>query len=146
MIQIPQLYLEKKSSLFESAMSNEPQIVPDPPAELSLFRSLPREEKFKASEKFYAQDFVQEYLELKWKAELHNRTCFLFLWEGYKRITNREKKDRLEVKLVRFKNVIRDTDHPFKALRINMNEYHFGVQSQVESDVVDMFQGKIVHK
>ena len=145
MVQIPQGYLEKKDSLYEAAMSYNPMPIPDPPSEVSLFRELPRPERERTSDKFYSQDFVIEYFEAKWKAELHNKYCFEFIWEGYKRVNNPKKKDALRARLSLFKVAILSTPRPYRALKMDMSKYSFiDTTDKGVMNVVEMFGGKVV--
>jgi len=145
MVQIPQEYLGKATSLYDTAMSYEPMPIPDAPPEVSVFRELTRIEKERTGEKFYSQDFVREYMDKKWTAELHNRDCFTFIWDGYCKITNPVKKAKLRDKISKFRVAILNTPNPYRSLRLDMSKYSIPSPLSVqEARVVDIFDGKVV--
>lgn len=136
---------EKLSSLYQAVTIPKPMIVPNPPDELVKFRSLSRADKEKGGEKFYAQEYIEQYLEEKWVAELHNRDCFLWLWEGYKHVKDEGKRTVIRAKLTEFKRVISETDRPYRALWMDWSEYRFGeIRDKEETDVCELFSGKVV--
>ena len=138
--------LGKKINLYEAIMEPEPMSIPIEPAEINAFRSLSKNEKSRTSQEFYSQDFVKEYFEKKWKAELHNRDCFLWLWEGYKNITDKIKHNAISGKMTKFKIAIFSNKNPYKALALDFSSLRF-LKSEIPKEVidfVDMFSGKVV--
>src|SRR3990167_10608531 len=95
--------LEKKPSLYEAIINVMPMEVPIEPNEISKYRSLSKPEKARTSQEFYSQEFVKDFFERKWKAELHNRYCFLWLWEGYKNIIDKVKRNAISERMAKFK-------------------------------------------
>lgn len=135
-------YSEKLPSLYHVVTNAKPKVVPSPPEELVRFRALSRADKEKGSEKFYAQEHIEKYLNNKWEIELHNHSCFLWLWDGYRNVKDENKRTVIRAKMTEFKNIIIATDRPFRALWMNWNEYIFGeIRDNKETEVCDMFGG-----
>lgn len=113
-------------SLFSAMLNENPKTASMAPKELVEFRSLDKYAQRKSeSDGFFQQPFLQEFLEDKWKAELHNRSTFLWAHELYMTMPEGDEKDKIEVKLKQFKNAIEKTDHPYLALHIDFTKYPF---------------------
>lgn len=121
-------------TLYESCINAKPEYQPPEPRGMVDFRDLSRTEQAKMSEKFYAQTEIKEYTEKKWKVELHNRDCFLWLWDVLKEATDTIERGKLREKLQEFKTAIERQNNPYEALLVNFKNYGFGVHSQTEWD------------
>lgn len=115
-----------KLTMFEAVVNENPQDIPVPPKELTDYRNSTKEERDSMAERFFKQQFIQDYLELKWKAELHNRDCFLNMWNHYQTEKDPAKRSALENKMRMFKYKISNNSHPFRALTLNLLEYPIG--------------------
>lgn len=136
---------DKLLSLYDSVIDASPMTIEDAPVELVEFRKASKFQRLKDGEKFYTQDFIAEYLEHKWKVELHNKTSFLWLWEGYQNTKNKEKKQCLLKKMSEFKQAITSNAYPFQALAIDFTKHLFPEEHSPEvKNVADMFGGRIV--
>ncbi len=118
--------------LYETVINVDPVPIPEAPRDLIEFRALPREKRYKpiktggtVETNFFDQQHVQDHLEAKWKAELHNRDIFLGLWEAYKAEPDGPRKHALEVKLAVFKRAIMSSHPPFWALCLYWKKYVF---------------------
>lgn len=121
-------------TLFESCINENPRYQPTVPREMEEFREMNKYEKEKSGEKFYAQLFIQKYMEDKWKAELHNHDCFVWLWDILQGETDDLKRARIRTKLKEFKDAIDKYRDPYSALRLDFTQYGFGVHSTQEWD------------
>ena len=99
--------------------------IPQPPNDLLEFRRLNKYEKEKISLKLFEQGHIKTYMDDKWKAELHNRDSFLWLWEVYKTETDQARRHALENKLDQFKKVIQRQENTFQALLLDFKKYPF---------------------
>lgn len=114
------------NDLYSGIVSDEPKITPPPPKELVEFRELSKYEQSKDSEKFFSQEFIEEYLDKKWKAELFNRDTFIWLWKILQ-----EEKDEIRQKTIKnrlrvFEKAIITQYKPFAALIIDLKGYKYG--------------------
>lgn len=104
------------------------------------FRLLTKYEQLKISDKFHQQEHIKTYLEDKWKVELHNRDCFILLWEVYSGKCNVETDDQqrhaLETKMTQFKRVIVAQDKPYPALVLDFEKYQFKVPGEIKTQNV----------
>lgn len=121
-------------SLFEAVTGENPRQIPQPPRDFAEFRNLDNKSKLQIQDKFYSQPHIQEYLESKWKAELNNRSSFLWLWELYQTEADPQRKRALAVKLGQFKVAIARYT-PYPALALDMALYKF--QQTEENEVID---------
>ena len=116
-------------SLFQTVVNENPKPVPAPPQDLVEYRLLSKFEQFKVSEKFNQQEHIKNYLEDKWKVELYNRDCFIWLWEVYagkwKVELDDKKKEILEIKMSQFKKAIMKQDRTYIALKLNFDKFPF---------------------
>ncbi len=123
-------------SLFQSLVNENPKTPqnykkqdnknPWPPSDLIDYRKMRKFEQFKISEKFHQQEHIKEYLEAKWKAELHNRDTFMYLWDLHKTDQDEKKLHALEVKLSQFKRVIMAQEKPYPVLKLDFINYPMG--------------------
>jgi len=140
---------EKPLSLYEVAASIEPRSIPKAPQEMLVFRNLSLGDRNKKSEggasvsdNFYRQEFIKEYMDKKWRAELHNKTGFLFIWEGFIRMGKQDKKEILRAQLGKFRDAIISNDHEYIALHTDFGKYLFGGTPVGQAKkVCDMFGG-----
>ena len=102
-----------------------PLDVPPPPVELVEYRGLPSNEQLNRADEFYSQDFINNYLDVKWKAELYNRDSFIMLYELFLRTEDGDKKKQIVGKLIMFKDKIMQGDHPYKALMLDWRKYQY---------------------
>jgi len=116
-----------KITLFESIVNDSPKSIPTEPQEVREFHALSKIEQMKTAELYYDNDAVKDYYEVKWKAELHNRDCFLWLWEVYKDEPKEEfgRRRALEDRMAQFRRVITGSYRPYKALMLNFAKYKF---------------------
>lgn len=123
-------------TLFESAMANEPIYAPRPSGDFldyknrisnPEFKKLPRDEQSKQRGDFCRREDISEYLESKWKAELHNRDNFLMIYQFVKDDRDNERQTEGSVlrKLTKFKKVIKSQQFPFEALAMDFSKYPF---------------------
>ena len=113
-------------SLFQAVVNENPRSAPLPPQDLVEYRLLSKYEQIKVSDKFHQQEHIRQYLEDKWKAEIHNRDCFLWLWEVYQTEHDDQKRHALEVKLTQFKRAIVAQDKPYPSIMLDFTKYPMG--------------------
>lgn len=132
--------LSQIPSLVQSVINENPKSIPSPPKDLVEFRLLSKYEQLKISDKFYQQEHIKVYLEDKWKAELHNRDCFIWLWEVYSGKWNVELNDQqrhaLETKMTQFKRVIVAQEKPYPALLLDFEKHQFKAPGEIKSQNV----------
>lgn len=68
------------------------------------------------------EDANKDYIEKKWRSELHNRDCFLWLWELYQSEKDHDLSHAIETKLAQFKRAILAQENPYPALRLDFKE------------------------
>ena len=87
-------------------------------------------DKYAIQDKLFRQKHVIEYLQEKWKAELHNRDSFLSLWEVYETEIDTQRKHALEVKMAQFRKAIINTQNPYSALMLDFTKYKFSDKTE----------------
>jgi hypothetical protein len=112
------------TSILEEINSYQPMAQPGRPVELNEFYLQPKGSQAANADKFFKQDFIKEYLDKKWEAELNNRDCFLRLYELYKQ-DDGTYKNQLLAKLNQFKNVILRQKKTFKTLCLDFKQFNF---------------------
>ncbi len=117
--------------IYDEINKMQPMPAPLRPVELIEFDNFPKTKKYESKEKFFKQDFIKDYLGKKWQSELHNRDCFLRLYEIYhtnewcfETIKEAEKHAVLQ-KLRLFYDKIKHQDTIYPALRLNFKEFKF---------------------
>ena len=119
-------------SLFESVTSAQPMDMPVKPPELVRFedfrytdkyKELSREAKNKMERDLFEQDFMQEYIESKWKAQLNNRDAVLWLCQ-YRDVEkpNEEQEHALTVKLKMFLDKIGNQAGVYESLKLDFSK------------------------
>jgi len=111
-------------TVFDEISEYHPKTIPQRPFEFSAFEQKPMDYKMANRDKFYAQDFIKTYLEEKWRAELHNRDCFVRLFELLTAAKDAQERAAIQQKLSQFKRAI-ETSKPFPALYIDLSKYKF---------------------
>lgn len=109
-------------NLYTALVDSTPKLVPPPPPELVEYRGLSDFDKRKEP-KFWDQEFLQKYLEVKYEIEGYNRDQFLWLWDLFQIEKDEVRKAVIRRKLIEFKTAIQNTDHPLKSLRIDFSKY-----------------------
>jgi hypothetical protein len=114
----------KIPSLFEAVTGKMPIVEqPEPPPELVKYRMLGKFDKARAGDEFFRKEEIAEYLETKWKRELHNRTCFQWLVELKAETTDCYQLQVINNKLKEFAKVIKSTRNACDALLVDVSEY-----------------------
>jgi len=123
-------YLDK--NIWDNATPQEwldsfhPTLLPTQPQEFKSYLEYPIKERLQISDKFFKQDFIQKYMNERWKIELENKSDFEILYE----FRNTVFKDSLEIiniinkKLLFYKRIIKGYECSFPALRIDFNKYN----------------------
>jgi len=123
-----QYYIDKGKqhcqSVLEEINAYQPMAQPGRPVELNEFYLQPKGAQASNADKFFKQDFIKDYLDKKWEAELNNRDCFLRLYELYKQ-DDVTYKNQLLAKLNQFKNVILRQKKTFKTLCLDFKQFNF---------------------
>ena len=112
-------------SLYDAVIIAEPQGFPARPKELCDYDQLSQDKRFEISDRLFKHEDIQEYLDIKWSAELHNRTSFIYLYEILSTPLTQAQKDRVLSQMTKFKDAILSNDHPFPALCLNFKNYQF---------------------
>lgn len=125
---------DRTLNLFESVTSVNPQSIPPAPAEYNAFRSWMQSDDFKKmsyearhakAKAFYEQPFIQEYLDKKWSAQLHNQTAILWLAEyrnKHLKADDQNESHAISVKIEQFLNFIGNQFNVFPALRLDLRK------------------------
>ena len=116
----PAVLNNKTMTLFESVTSDNPKSMPS---------RITREE-YDSLDNDGKANVNNTYGERKWKAQLHNRDGFLWLWDVYKTEEDPVKKHALEVKMTQFKAAIQRTSDLFPALALDWNKYPFNAKEE----------------
>jgi predicted transcriptional regulator len=127
----------KTLSLKEQIELPVPQTFPAPPMELVAFRNMTRFDREQKGAKFFAQPAVQAYLEVKWKAELYNKVEFERLQEHKAEMRDESLRDLIEEQITLFAEVIKKTDHPFRALRLDLGEHNVKPKYYKQIDMIN---------
>jgi len=116
--------MEKPQSLFSVMTNRKPQPIEPPPDELVSYRNSTQYAKDKAIDAgFFQQQFIEAYLDKKWKAELYNRDTLIWLCTIYKEEVDHEKLDKIRKKADEFKSFINRYNHPYRALIFDYRKY-----------------------
>ena len=107
-------------TLFESVTAENPKRAPER-ITIEEYRSIPESGRDQVN---------KDYLDKKWKVELHNRDCFLWLWEVYKTETDLQRKHALEVKMSQFRKAIINTQKSYPALMLDFKKYTFSDKTE----------------
>jgi len=103
------------------------------PQQLIDFRGLSSVKKNEIRDRIFGLDVVKEYIDKKWKIELHNRDSFLRLFFLYTSTNtypdgnsgDEKVKHAIEQKLTQFKKAIISQSNIFSALQIDFNKFKF---------------------
>jgi hypothetical protein len=136
-----------RSSLVQGVLDTikelEPKYISPPPKDLydfreykksSDFKQLSYDQQEKIEHKFFARSDIKEYLDQKWAAELHNNNNYVWLCQ----VRQSVKPEDLEAAQIigqmisKLVQAIKNTEHPFDALRIKINEGDSTVASSEE--------------
>lgn len=110
------------ADVFAEIVSYSPIDIPVEPYELRCFNDRPAEYRFQNQDKFYAQEFMKQYLNEKWKAELYNRDCYLRLLELREQYHGDISALReIGKRITLFVEVISRVERPFLALKIDVS-------------------------
>ena len=111
----PMHYFDKLKPMF-----SEPA-----PAELIQFRNSSRTDKAAAGARFFMQDFMVEYLDKKWKCELHNRANYEWCKQLLLEILPKDDygtRKKVAEKMYEFVEAIEKTNNPFPAFKIDWSK------------------------
>jgi len=110
-------------TLFESITSVQPKEMPPEPEEYRIFQEWKKsnayrkasfEDRNKKEYNFYGQDFIKEYLHLKWLAQLHNKDAIWWLVEYRDHHNpNETELNAINQKLIQFLKFIGDQKNIF---------------------------------
>ena len=131
-------------TIYEEINAYQPKRVSLPPIELRNFRDL-KKPSIEEQKKFYGQEFIEDYIEKKWTAELYNRDTFLRLYGLYNNADGDEKRAVL-VKLNMFYNQILKTDSPYYVLGLKFKEFDFPKKNEKEVEGWDGGMRKFLKK
>lgn len=140
-------------TLFEALTCEDPHPIPPPPLELVEFRHWKandsKREGFETRDRkereFFRQEFIQEYLELKWKAELFNRDTYLWLLDYRANYMDKKNLDEARVIgkfIVKFAQAINEYTHPYRALRVDVRKELVEEQPPENKRLVDELNRK----
>jgi len=113
-------------SLFDSVVNENPMPIPVSPMALDDYRKMTHKQKESISEKLFQNEEISEYQEKKWRAELYNRDCYIFITEilggkwGDQGQSDNAKRHALEVKKEQFERAILNNPYPFESLRLKI--------------------------
>lgn len=122
-------------STLEVLCNRTPKDVPERPSqvdqEYDIVRNLPFQTKKEATSKIFER--YQDYFIKKWDIELFNRDTFIMLYDELL-ISRKEERDKINSKLLEFKNKILLTKNSYVALRIDFTKYKFKEPGREEVD------------
>ena len=114
---------QKIPSLFEAVTNAVPAQEYDPPLDLVKFRSLSEFDRARTGPEFFTKEHIKEFLEKKWKRELHNDTSYWWLLQIKKDTTDPGKLTRIGTRLRQFAKAIHETNHPFEGFKRDVSKY-----------------------
>lgn len=124
-------------SLFEALTSLQPKELPIEPLEYKQFQEWKKsdsykkaswEERNKREGGFYSQEFIKEYMEEKWRANLINRDSIMWLLKYRNEYKPSEVESHvIEQKLIQFVKFLGDQKNVFSTLRIDLKK--LGIQN-----------------
>lgn len=110
-----------------------PKTTPSASLEMISYRNLTETGKIEKQKKgFFEQEFIENYLNQKWKVELYNRDSFYQLYELLAK--NPDKAHEITQKLNQFKQAILKTVTPYSVLTINFSKFEYANSAQTKED------------
>jgi len=107
-------------SLFESVAGENPLPIPVAPYEMGEYRKMSLRQRESISSKFFDNPDIKDYQDRKWRVELHNRDCYLWLKDLEKTETDPARQHAIQVKIEQFERAIINNPYPFTALALDM--------------------------
>lgn len=112
-------------TIYDEISCYQPKEIPERPKEINQFYTNSPAVRAKISNDIFNKIDVVNYLNEKWKAELHNRDCFVRIYQIFTGPGDPKLMAALTAKLTQFKKAILSYKSPCDVLRIDFKKYPF---------------------